>query len=335
MAKADDEETGRTAEAASVSYAARESVVAELLWALMLPRSESEQRAAAQLSRFSRSPELEERIRSFWADGESCFTELLVLADRAGVLFEEAFEAVIEGLERAAAGPPRFEALQSETHEEKARFRDRLDRLHHDPQLRRRWLDLIREAWAAAAPVWDAEGRREAEVYGSEIRARLARRTYEALVPVVECDFHGMLPRLVHQYAEAGAPVVVVPSWLAFRCYVLALPDHLVLIVPVPGRERGPTAETRERARRFKALGDPTRLAILEATGYRPRTIGELAGAIQIAQPTVSSHVRILREAGLLEQLRDGSRRLRAVPDALRRLTEESLVALGVARPAV
>jgi DNA-binding transcriptional ArsR family regulator len=329
MAKADDDETPRSTATAPVSYAARESLVAEVLWALMLPRSDSEQRAAAQLSRFVRSPGLEERIRSFWADGESCFTELLVLAGRAGVLFEDDFDAVIAGLERAAAGLPGSEALQSETEGERACFRDRLDRLHHDADLRRRWLGLIRDAWAEAAPVWDAQGRPQAEVYGSEIRARLARRTYEALVPVVECDFHGMLPRLVRQYAEAGDPVVVVPSWLAFRGYVLTLPGALVVVVSVPGRERGPTAETRERARRFKALSDATRLAILEATGYRPRTIGELASAIQIAQPTVSNHVRILRDAGLLEQLRDGSRRLSPVPDALRRLTEESLVALG------
>lgn len=333
MAKADDE-IPQSAVTPPITYAARESLAAELLWAMMLPGSDSEHRAAAQLSgfsRLSRSSELEERIRSFWTDGEGCFTELLILADRAGVLFEDDFETLIDGLERAAAGPPRFEALESETEIERTYFRERMQRLHDDPDLRRRWLDLIRAVWDTAIPVLVADGRRQAELYGAEIRARLARRTYEALAAVVECSFHGMLPRLVHQYAEAGKPVVLVPSWLAFRCFVLTLPDHLVMIASVPGRDRGPTAETKERARRFKALGDPTRLAILEATGYRPRTIGELAGAINIAQPTVSNHVRILRDAGLLTQLPDGSRRLQAVPDALRRLTEESLVALGAA----
>jgi DNA-binding transcriptional ArsR family regulator len=162
-----------------------------------------------------------------------------------------------------------------------------------------------------------------------EVRAKLARGTYAELQQLLGGDFHGLLPRLVEAYGQDGRPVRVVPSWLGHKCFVLSLPDQLLIIVSIPGWPVGPTADTRDRARRFKALGDPTRLAILEATGYRPQTVGELAHALRIAQPTVSSHVRILRDAGFLVPLTDGTRRLAAEPEAFERLAAESLMAIG------
>ena len=49
------------------------------------------------------------------------------------------------------------------------------------------------------------------------------------------------------------------------------------------------------------ALGDENRRTMLEILRARPATAGELAGALPIARPGVSRHLRVLREAGLVE----------------------------------
>jgi ArsR family transcriptional regulator len=75
-------------------------------------------------------------------------------------------------------------------------------------------------------------------------------------------------------------------------------------------------------------LGDPTRLAIFEASARRPRTVGELARELGVAQPTVSNHVRILRDADLIGQEKGGGRRLQVDLPSFERYLQESLRAV-------
>lgn len=71
-------------------------------------------------------------------------------------------------------------------------------------------------------------------------------------------------------------------------------------------------------ADRIGALGDPTRRAILERLLPGPRSVGELAQGLPISRPAVSQHLRVLREARLVTDRRDGTRRLyRLDPDGL------------------
>jgi DNA-binding transcriptional ArsR family regulator len=57
------------------------------------------------------------------------------------------------------------------------------------------------------------------------------------------------------------------------------------------------------------ALADPTRRALFERLRSRPHTVGELARIAKIQQPSVSQHLRVLREARLVRDRRDGTRR--------------------------
>ena len=59
----------------------------------------------------------------------------------------------------------------------------------------------------------------------------------------------------------------------------------------------------------FEALADPTRRRILDMLRERPRLVGELAVQLAISQPGVSKHLRVLREAGLVEVRQDAQRR--------------------------
>ncbi|WP_396165078.1 MULTISPECIES: metalloregulator ArsR/SmtB family transcription factor [Corynebacterium] len=59
----------------------------------------------------------------------------------------------------------------------------------------------------------------------------------------------------------------------------------------------------------FKVLAEPVRLRILSqlaATGCGPVSVGELTEMMGLTQPTISHHLKMMTEAGLLERRRDG-----------------------------
>ncbi len=56
----------------------------------------------------------------------------------------------------------------------------------------------------------------------------------------------------------------------------------------------------------FRALADPTRREILGMLRRGPRNAGEIAAAFQVAWPTISRHLAVLREADLIIGERDG-----------------------------
>ena len=58
------------------------------------------------------------------------------------------------------------------------------------------------------------------------------------------------------------------------------------------------------------ALGDPTRRAIFERLAGGPRAVGELAGELPVSRPAVSQHLKVLKDAGLVVDRPDGTRRL-------------------------
>jgi DNA-binding transcriptional ArsR family regulator len=60
----------------------------------------------------------------------------------------------------------------------------------------------------------------------------------------------------------------------------------------------------------WTALGDPTRKAILERLAERPRAVGELARELPVSRPAVSQHLRVLKEARLVIERAEGTRRI-------------------------
>jgi DNA-binding transcriptional ArsR family regulator len=60
----------------------------------------------------------------------------------------------------------------------------------------------------------------------------------------------------------------------------------------------------------LRALADESRRTVLEALADGPVTAGELAALLPIARPGVSRHLRVLREAGLVEVRQDAQRRV-------------------------
>ena len=68
----------------------------------------------------------------------------------------------------------------------------------------------------------------------------------------------------------------------------------------------------------WTALGDPTRRAIFEHLAERPRAVGELAGSLPVSRPAVSQHLKVLKQAGLVLDRAEGTRRVYQLrPDGL------------------
>jgi DNA-binding transcriptional ArsR family regulator len=61
------------------------------------------------------------------------------------------------------------------------------------------------------------------------------------------------------------------------------------------------------------ALGSPLRREILRRLRARPLPVGELAGGFPVSRPAISRHLRLLEEAGLVEQRRPAGRAVYAV----------------------
>ncbi|MDP8910973.1 MAG: metalloregulator ArsR/SmtB family transcription factor [Actinomycetota bacterium] len=83
-----------------------------------------------------------------------------------------------------------------------------------------------------------------------------------------------------------------------------------------------PRADAEALAARFKALADPTRVAIVNRLAASDEVcVCELTEAFELSQPTISHHLRLLREAGLVQSSRRGTwAYYRLVPDAIAEL---------------
>jgi DNA-binding transcriptional ArsR family regulator len=73
---------------------------------------------------------------------------------------------------------------------------------------------------------------------------------------------------------------------------------------------RSATGELAECARKLEVLGDPTRFAVVELLLSGPRYVNELQAELGIEQSLLSHHLRVLRDAGLVDSVVDGKKRL-------------------------
>ena len=73
----------------------------------------------------------------------------------------------------------------------------------------------------------------------------------------------------------------------------------------------------------FEALAEPNRRRILDFLLERERPVNDLVSLLRVSQPAVSKHLRVLRDAGLVEVRAEAQRRLyRVRPEPLRELDD-------------
>jgi DNA-binding transcriptional ArsR family regulator len=89
------------------------------------------------------------------------------------------------------------------------------------------------------------------------------------------------------------------------------------------------------QARRFAALGDPTRLQVFTLIARSPLSVAEVAGRLPVSRPAVSQHLKVLAQAGLVRRESIGTRNLyRPDTDGIATMRDfiDSLWDVGLAR---
>ena len=73
----------------------------------------------------------------------------------------------------------------------------------------------------------------------------------------------------------------------------------------------------------FRAVADPTRRAVLEYLLGKPHSVNELANHFDVSRPAISKHLRILKDARVVRERRDGRNRIYELnPEGLKALRE-------------
>jgi DNA-binding transcriptional ArsR family regulator len=73
----------------------------------------------------------------------------------------------------------------------------------------------------------------------------------------------------------------------------------------------------------LQVLADPVRLGIVESLAREPASVGVLAERFPISRPAISRHLRLLKDAGLVDSVADGTRHVyRVRPEGLATLRE-------------
>ena len=279
--------------------------------------------------------EIGPRLSELRDDGLAQYsTELVTLAYRSGTLLDPDLDRFFERFDAAVVDRSPLPSLLSETPAEREAVRVRIEKLRDDPGRRKRYVELVSTVWSAVQPEWKSVGR-------AGVLAEAAR--WEQAIgddPLAYKTVMGLsrlwpgrpdLDDLADAAAMAGK-LVLTPCWFGGKVHILEFDGVVYLGRGFRGVEPAYRKIAAEVAVNMKALADPTRVAILLRLGRKPASITELARVLQLAQPTVSAHVQILREAGLLEERAVGrSAELSASEEGLRRLfsrSEESMLGL-------
>ena len=291
------------------------SIAVELFWVLNAAWQPSFRRDHATLGRiYEETPGLGERVRGLWDALETTdcggSMELQVLAHHGGLLFTLDAEELLAELEDLCATAPVDLRLASETEEDRTALRKRLARLRTSPEARSAYVATVRDVWSAIRPDWMRNGLRSVE---AAVAARRELQHRGASWQEIAHGTHTPVGHLVDDLVAslpADGIVAVVPAYFAHLHSLADLPGMVLIGVRAEGSGAEARARTEILARRLKTISDPTRLAMVEVLRSAPSTVTELAALFGLAQPTVSNHVKILRDAGLVANSTEGGHRV-------------------------
>jgi DNA-binding transcriptional ArsR family regulator len=310
----------------SKTVSASPSLATDLSWLLSVAARPSMQARYPNLAEmFKGREDLADRVRNFWGDcsEEMCFTEMQVLVQHAGAVRATEAGAVWSAIEEAVGTIPLDLAMPSESPEDRELFLDRFRRLRESPEFLQSYLAILEEVWAPVDEMWQ-QALPVLEETGRHVIAQYERgRSLELFIPR-GCDILDERMPDILANVDAGKPLLFVPCLFFGSSMYIEMSGLVVIGIGVGHDDVVARARTESVARRLKAVADPTRLALLHSLASAPSTVGELAMLFRLAQPTVSMHVKVLRQNGLVRAERqDGRLRLSADAAAVELLLEE------------
>lgn len=275
------------------------------------------------------------RFTTLWSDGVGGCPELIPVAEAAGCLEDTDLRRFLTRLSSLPGDSSVGHDLLSEPARERQRVRRRLERLGSEIRLRRAYRDLLAGVWETAAPAWTRRGHKSAASAAAEWSARLKTiRSIQALVRLMP-PRHPLARRdraAAARLLERRSAFSLVPLYFCMSGGQLVdLDDRLH--IGVPASELELVRKTRDAAfvaDRARVLSEPTRVRILIHLLSQRSGVMEVSRALNISQPAVSEHVRILAATGLIAAGRRGGRTVySARPLRLERWIEDARATLA------
>jgi DNA-binding transcriptional ArsR family regulator len=251
-----------------------------------------------------------ERLDQLWGDGLAGCPELMYAAHLADCVLDDDPNRLFAWLEAAGKRSVADGAMLTEPDQERQHVKDRLRRLYDDSSARLVYSDILVEVWRLASGVWERDGRAIAAGACVAWRAKLDTvESIEDLVPprhpLTRADQLGFEDLFTHRNEFALSPLYFCMS----GGHVIDLGDFVH--IAVPASDLLPVRKVRDAAfvsDRLRVLAEPTRVHILIQLLSAPAGVMDVARSLRMSQPTVSGHLKTLRDAGLIQPRRFGTR---------------------------
>jgi len=313
-------------EATAVSIRVAGSAPLELMWLLHFVESKHEHEgvfASLEPLRRRYGPQLS----TLWADGRTQYSgDVTVIAERTGTLLDLDLTRFFARADKMLAAGFELPSLRSELASDVEVTRRRLQRLRSDAALRHRYLGLLEAVWGEIDTEWREQGRpavvAEAERWS---RALEQGQTYKQVLGLARLwPGRPELDDLADAAAVDGT-LTLNPCWFGGKVHIEELDGAIHVGRGIRCSDPSDRQLAVHLASAMKALADPTRVTILLRLGRRPATVTEIARDMHLSQPTVSAHVQVLRDAGLIDERAVGrSAELSATEDGVRRLLDQT-----------
>jgi ArsR family transcriptional regulator, arsenate/arsenite/antimonite-responsive transcriptional repressor len=282
------------------------SLVMDLSWCLL--SCQRHQQTHLNLEPFfSDLAQYQSRIEGFWDDGMSGLAETQMLASIAGALEVTDFAVLRQKCDEALRSQNLDLKLMSETAHDEPLILARLRKLRDSAALRQRYFDLLSEVWSIVAPWWESEGILSIRRATAQVQRKLAKGSRWYDIMNTECAvFEDRLPEIIDHY-ENGKPVTLLACAFFGKGLYIEFPDSILIGFGAESTVEEAKTRVSSIVGPLRALADPTRLAIFEFLKSGPVTIMDIAESFSLSQPTISVHVKRLRDVGLVKATRQGN----------------------------
>lgn len=316
------------------------SALGELTGAVHLLQREGAVHAEAhpwQQQFVAERPDLVDELRSWWPDTAKIVPrglELLWLGVHTGHLAGEDLETFFARFDELLSALLEDKQDAIETSDPRPEFSDalmhRLTSLQH-PELQKQYVAFFRRLWGELFPMWERDGLPVVRLECARLQQRLddGANLLELLPPkhFVQFDEYASI---VKAALEARRSVIVTPLHFAGGGYLMDFETETTpVLVGYGSRFEGVHSALAQKAAdialRLKALSDPTRLGLLATLQELEVTVGDMAKLLDVRQPTVSGHLKVLKSAGLVTVRKKGVKSFyRADADAVESLLADA-----------
>lgn len=256
---------------------------------------------------------VQELLNRLWNDGLPGCPELLYAAQDAECMLDDHLDRLLAWLAEAGQKPAAVRAMLTEPERDRHTIAERLRKLHDDARTRHVYRGVLVQVRQLALTTWERRGREAVAMACDAWKTRLGTGVSTMSIvelvpprhPLTHAERLGFDDLFIHRHEFVVSPLYFCMS----GGHVLDLDDYVH--IAVPASDLMPVRKVRDAAfvsDRLRVLAEPTRVHILIQLLSAPSGVMDVARSLRMSQPTVSGHLKILRDAGLIQPRRFGTR---------------------------